>query len=204
MVIDKHGADAFDTPRRVERAAIIGGNIHAALRAKRGGRVLDYGCGTGLVSLPYATAYREVVLMDASPAMIDALTEKIARRDAPILRPVLCDLTRETYDGPFDAIYASMVLHHIGDLPGLLATFHAMLAPGGILCAADLDTDSGLFHAEEPDFLGHHGFCHADMRALLRGAGFAAVHVETFYHGAKEIRGIPHPYSLFLATGVKT
>ena len=43
-----------------------------------GGRVLDFGAGTGLIGLPLAATASHVDLLDSSPGMMEVLRSKIA------------------------------------------------------------------------------------------------------------------------------
>ena len=71
------------------------------------------------------------------------------------------DLDLESGSAPderFDLVVASLVLHHVHDIPRVLAGFRDLLDPGGHVAIADLDTEDGSFHAQVHDFDGHPGF----------------------------------------------
>jgi SAM-dependent methyltransferase len=95
-------------------------------------RLLDVGCGNGLLARRLAQAGFAVTAVDVSLKR----TER-----SPGIRFVETDfLTLE--DAPFDALVFSASLHHLSPLEAALATAHRLLRPGGRLLAADFDVDS--------------------------------------------------------------
>ena len=106
--------------------------LRAMLPPLEGRDVLDLGCGFGwFCRWARAHGAARVLGVDVSENMLararatttdDAIT--YARND--LEHP---DLAGET----FDLAYSSLVLHYIAALPGLFATIHAALRPGGHL-----------------------------------------------------------------------
>jgi len=90
------------------------------VRARVGsGRVLEVGCGDGALALELASAGYDVLAIDP------------VAPDGPIFRQV----TLEELDdpGPFDAVVASLSLHHVHDLDAGLDRIAGLLRPGGAL-----------------------------------------------------------------------
>lgn len=85
----------------------------------RGARVLEVGCGEGELALELARDGHEVVAIDP-----EAPEGAIFRR-----------VSLEELDdpGPFDAVVASLSLHHVHDLGGGLDRIAALLRSGGAL-----------------------------------------------------------------------
>lgn len=195
-------ASEWDTPRRIARAEVIAKEIDTACSQGRHQTALEFGCGTGLISMLLRDTFDSICLMDTSEGMIHTLGEKLAALPSEIaarMNPIAHDLTCAPYPGRFDCIYTSMVLHHIADVGPLLQRLYAMLTDGGTLCVVDLDEDDGTFHRLEEGFCGHDGFAHSDMMTYFSRAGFSQTAIHTFYQGEKIIAGRPVPYSLFLA-----
>lgn len=102
----------------------------------------------------------------------------------------------------YDLIYSSMVLHHIPDTAGILATFHALLNPGGWLCAADIDQEDGSFHGIDIDV--HHGFTREALRLQAETAGFSDVRFDTVFEIVKDTaEGGTRAYPVFLMVARK-
>ena len=65
-----------DNPAVVAYADAAFASLEAAMPLARDMRVLDFGCGTGLLTERMAPHVSEVVAVDASPAMIEVLASK--------------------------------------------------------------------------------------------------------------------------------
>jgi 2-polyprenyl-6-hydroxyphenyl methylase/3-demethylubiquinone-9 3-methyltransferase len=93
-----------------------------------GRRILDAGCGGGLVARELAAAGAEVVGVDRSLGSLG-----VARRAAPSrFRPAQGRLERLPFpDAAFDAVVAADVLEHLPDLPAAVAELARVLRPGG-------------------------------------------------------------------------
>ena len=95
----------------------------------------------------------------------------------------------------YDLVVASLVLHHVANVPALLTSFASILAPGGVACIIELDYAGGKFHAHIDHYDGHDGFQRDEFEQTLRAAGFAKVES----HDAGKIEREDGEYSLFLA-----
>lgn len=96
------------------------------------GRVLDVGCGEGLLTRRIAPFADEVVGVDQDATMLDR-----ARTLAPDLTYVHGDALRAQLDGPFDLVTCVATLHHLGVSPGL-ERLRDLVAPGGTLVVVGL------------------------------------------------------------------
>jgi 2-polyprenyl-6-hydroxyphenyl methylase / 3-demethylubiquinone-9 3-methyltransferase len=95
-----------------------------------GQRVLDAGCGGGLVSKGLAAAGASVVGVDISVPSLEVAGRAVRGG----FHPVAGALERLPFaDGSFDAIVAADVLEHLPDLPAAVAELARLLAPGGRL-----------------------------------------------------------------------
>jgi SAM-dependent methyltransferase len=115
--------------------------------------VMDFGCGTGLLTEKLKDKCRTVIAMDPSPNMILLLQEKIQSREwnnvvalqEIISRPsAAIDSLLEHYTDKIDLIVASSVLHFIpeSDLPRTLQNLARLLTPDtGRLCHSDWPQD---------------------------------------------------------------
>ena len=188
-----------DNPVFRERGQKLAQAIRETVPLHRHMSVLDYGCGTGLLSFPLKDELGAILLADSSAGMLDVVGEKIAAQGVTNMTPLKLDLLADPAPAQkFDLIVTSMTLHHVPDTDHILHLFHGLLQPGGYLCIADLDQEDGSFHGPEVDVL--HGFDRADLSLRAAQAGFADVQFRTVFSIAKENAGGTRDYPVFLMT----
>lgn len=166
--------------------------------------VLDFGCGTGLLTFQLQPLVRSITGADSSQGMIDVLISKIDEQKLLNVKTVLIDIEKEdVLNGRFHLIVSSMTLHHMEDIESLLKQFYECLLPGGYLCIADLDSDKGKFHGDNTGVF-HFGFDRALMRKLLIQHGFQDVRDVTAARVVKDLPdGQPLEFTVFLMTARK-
>ena len=168
---DARAAQWDEDPAKVERARLVAEAILAQAGPLSAARALEVGCGTGLLGFALQPHLGHLTLADASPGMLAVLREKIAASGAANMTPLALDLAADPLPGDrFDLLCTLMTLHHLADTDAALARFHALLAPGGLLCISDLDLEDGSFHGPEADV--HRGFGREDLAGRLVRAGF--------------------------------
>jgi ubiquinone/menaquinone biosynthesis C-methylase UbiE len=101
--------------------------------------LVDLGAGTGVFALAAAVVCREVVAVDISPVMLDALSQEARHRGIANLRCVQAGFLSYS-GGPADFVYTRHALHQIPDFWKAVALrrIARMLRPGGILRLRDL------------------------------------------------------------------
>jgi 2-polyprenyl-3-methyl-5-hydroxy-6-metoxy-1,4-benzoquinol methylase len=156
---DQDLATAFDSQApKFERAPVQSDPVALArlvreARLPSGAKVLDAGCGPGLVSMALLSAGFRVVGVDLSQEMVERArircaphAESAEFHQASVYDPLLESL------GPFEAALSRYVLHHVLDPAAFLARQFALLRPGGILIVndhvADPDPVVAAFHAK--------------------------------------------------------
>lgn len=170
-------------------AAAAWGTLEGYVEA--GQRVLDFGCGTGLLTERLATRVREVVAVDASSEMIKVLEAKAlpgVRASAVVWTPTSIQedpLAQE----PFDLIVCSSVCAFLEDYPGAVAMLAARLRPGGHFLQWDWELNPS---DEEP-----YGLTRADIRGALEGAGLEVVSVNVGFEADFE----GHPMRPLMGVG---
>ena len=108
--------------------------------------------------------------------MREVIAEKLAASGRNDVTAIPFDLTAEPPSGePFDLAISLLVLHHVADTATALAAIRALLAPGGRIAIADLDTEDGTFHDPDAEGIHHHGFDREKLGELARDAGFVDV-----------------------------
>lgn len=188
-----------EDPRRIALGAAIAQAVGTKFSERP--RLLDYGCGTGLCSLPLAGRCTSVLGVDSSTEMLAQLANKVQTDGFTHIATCQHDLTMEPLTGlEFDVVLCAMTLHHVREITLLLKRFYALLVPGGLLALADLDEEDGSFH-QDTRGVEHHGFRRDWVRQQLQAVGFAEINFETVYEMEKpDANGTSRRYSIFLAT----
>ncbi|MBF0475364.1 MAG: class I SAM-dependent methyltransferase [Deltaproteobacteria bacterium] len=204
MDFDKRAAAWDEEPRRVKLVNDIAEAISAEIKLTPQMDVLDFGCGTGLLTILLRPLVNSLTGVDSSTGMLDILKAKIENQHLTRIATRLLDLEQgDTLDGLYHLITSSMTLHHIREIRPLLDQFYKVAAPGGYISLADLDLDGGKFH---PDNQGvfHFGFDRATLGRDLEAAGFEQIRDRT---AATVLRPTPEggtrPFTVFLITGRK-
>jgi ubiquinone/menaquinone biosynthesis C-methylase UbiE len=201
---DSEAATWDDNPGRVMNARAIANAIIGQVPLSGSMDALDYGAGTGLVTLALSPLVRSIVAADSAPAMLERLQQKAAASGLANVTTLALDLERHPAPSlSFDLVVSTLTMHHITDVEKVLRILCGFLRPGGHLAIADLDPDDGEFHAE-PAGVAHHGFERESFRRLLTECGLVDVVVETANRLEKPVDGKGvREFSVFLATGRK-
>lgn len=204
---DQSAATWDNEPRRIALMKAIGEAILRESRPTKAMDVLDYGCGTGLVGLYLLPHVRSVTGADSSSGMLEVLRTKIREGGLPNMKAIQLDLEKEPVpEGRFHMVVSSMVMHHVADVGPVLAAFHHMLHPGGMVCIADLDTEPGVFHPPEASAgVHHHGFDRRQFQERLGAAGFEDIQMTTAHVVQKPVEGGGlRDFPVFLTVGRRT
>ena len=127
-------------------AAEFGRDLKAA-RPFEGLRLLDIGCGGGLLSEPMARLGADVVGADAAERNIPVARLHAEAQDLPI------DYRHTTAEAlvaggeSFDVVLAMEIVEHVADPAAFVATCHALLRPGGLMIASTINRNAKSFMA---------------------------------------------------------
>lgn len=201
---DREAASWDEKPQRIQLANDIANTIASEIELNHGMDVLDFGCGTGLVTLRLQPMVRSVTGADSSRGMLEILAEKIVRYNLANVRTLCLDPEKgDPLPGSYHLITSSMTFHHVPDIPPLLSLLYRSLAPGGHLAVADLDSDEWLFHGSSAGVF-HPGFDREELRRAFMAAGFEEVRTATAAEIVKpDYTGAMKRFSVFLMTGRK-
>lgn len=201
---DKVAAAWDQEPGRVKLANDVSKAITNAIKLDSNMDVLDFGCGTGLLTIQLQPLVRSITGIDGSQGMLDVLKAKIKSQNLSNVKTRHVDFEKgDVLEGSYDVIVSSMTLHHIKETKPLLGQFYRMLAPSGHLCIADLDPDDGQFHSNN-DGVFHFGFNQTTLRHAFAEAGFADIGYRTAASVLKSTAGGgQRVFTVFLVTGKK-
>ena len=207
---NKEAAQWDQDQRRVKLASDVAVAIIREASPTRDMDALDFGCGTGLVTLHLQPLVKTMTAVDSSSGMLGVLEEKIKTRNISNVNPVFIDfesgahLRKPIVEGKkFHLLVSSMTMHHVPDTAVLLRMWHDLLLPEGLICAADLDAEDGSFHGDNTGVY-HFGFERAKLMELMRQAGFKNLRDSTASTMVKEVEGKSREFTVFLITGRKS
>ncbi|WP_434609345.1 methyltransferase domain-containing protein [Pseudomonas sp. D2-30] len=108
-----------------------------------GQRVLDVGCGPGIITTQIAirTKPSRLLALDCNQISVNETREQLSVAGVDQAQVRQCNLydDRLTDPGQFDFSYARLVFQHLSDPLGALRNIHRSLAIGGRLCICDID-----------------------------------------------------------------
>ena len=166
-------------PRRVKLARDVADAIRRELPLNKEMVVLDYGCGSGLVTLGLSPLVGRITGADSSTGMLDVLKRKLQEQAISNVDTMLIDLEQQQpLPERYDLIVSSMTMHHVQDVEALIKRFIEQLKPGGWLALADLEQEDGSFHSDLTGVL-HHGFERGFFGTAFAGNGLSGVRTVT-------------------------
>ena len=158
--------------------------------ALRGARVLDVGCGAGLLSEALAGEGAEVTALDLSPELLDVARLHLLESGRQVdYRLVSVEDLAAQMPQSFDAITCMEMLEHVPDPGSVLRACASLLKPGGTLFVSTLDRTPQAFGAAilGAEYLarllprGTHDYQQfirpSELAAWLREAGLSLVDV---------------------------
>jgi 2-polyprenyl-6-hydroxyphenyl methylase/3-demethylubiquinone-9 3-methyltransferase len=118
-----------------QRARYIAERAHLS-----GARVLDVGCGGGLLCETLARAGATVSGIDLAPGMIEVARLHAAEQGLSIdYRVAAAEEIAAASAGTFDVVTCMEMLEHVPDPAAMLASFARLLRPGGALFVSTLN-----------------------------------------------------------------
>ena len=174
-----HKAETFDSPKNIFLANLVCQAVEKQIDLLSDKEILDFGGGTGLLTLPLAKQAEFVTLVDISEKMLEQARLKAEQQDIKNIQFLEQDLLETPLEQKFDLIVVCRVLHHMPDLDAALSLFHQHLKEDGKLLIAD-------FTKTEPK---HHGFDIAELEKQLIEHGFSSVHSQILYSAEDLFQG---------------
>lgn len=194
---DAKAATWDEEPRRRAMAMDVVTAIAQQIPLLPGQRLLDVGCGTGLIGLPLAAITDSVIGVDLSVGMVAKFTAKAHTAQLAGVRAEVRNLIESPLPpASIDVAVSAMAFHHIDHTDQMLRSIAGCLAPGGWLAIADLETEDGSFH---DDTVPHLGFDPAAFLEGMRSAGLTPVSQQRVHVMHKPPGGRAYPVFLAVA-----
>ncbi|MCM3694618.1 class I SAM-dependent methyltransferase [Neobacillus niacini] len=171
-------AKRYDTEERIELANIIVKQVRPELQNSKSKSLIDYGSGTGLVSLELSDLVESILLIDSSKQMLEVSEAKISHKGITNSKVLYSDFTQETPEVKADIVLMSLVLLHIPDTKKILQEMFNILNNRGKLIIIDFDKNDKIHHPKV-----HNGFSHEELKERLLEVGFKSIATKTFHHG---------------------
>ncbi|MED1025779.1 methyltransferase domain-containing protein [Bacillus licheniformis] len=189
-------AKRYDTEERIELAKVIVNEVRPELRNSQSKSLIDYGSGTGLISLELSDLVHSILLVDSSKQMLEVAKAKISRKGIANAKTLYSDFTQETPELKADIVLMSLVLLHIPDTNKILQELFGILNDGGKLIIIDFDKNDKIQHPKV-----HNGFSHEELKKRLSDIGFKSTEMKTFFHGRHIFMN--QDASMFISSSIK-
>ncbi|MCY7793037.1 class I SAM-dependent methyltransferase [Bacillus haynesii] len=189
-------AKRYDTEERIELAKVIVNEVRPELRNSQSKSLIDYGSGTGLISLELSDLVHSILLVDSSKQMLEVAKAKISRKGIANAKVLYSDFTQETPELKADIVLMSLVLLHIPDTNKILQELFGILNDGGKLIIIDFDKNDKIQHPNV-----HNGFSHEELKKRLTDIGFKSTEMKTFFHGQRIFMN--QDASMFISSSIK-
>ncbi|SDC18424.1 Methyltransferase domain-containing protein [Terribacillus halophilus] len=189
-------AKKYDTEERMALAKIIVKEVRLELQNSKSSSLLDYGSGTGLISLELSDLVESVLLVDSSEQMLEVAKAKISNNEIANASVLYSDFTQDTPELKADIVFMSLVLLHIPDTEKILRELFHILHDGGKLVIVDFDKNDRINHPKV-----HNGFSHDKLKDTLSAVGFKSTEIRTFHHGNRIFMN--QDASMFLSSSIK-
>jgi len=189
-------AKRYDSEDRIELAKVIVKEVKPKLQNSQSKSLIDYGSGTGLISLELTDMVDSITLVDSSEQMLEVAKAKISKKGITNSTVLYSDFTKETVDLKADIVLISLVLLHIPDTKKILQELYNVLNYGGKLIIIDFDKNDKVDHPKV-----HNGFSHEELKKVLSETGFKSIEIKTFHQGKRIF--VKQDASMFISTSIK-
>lgn len=159
--------------------------------------VVDFGCGTGVLTVEIARWARKVTAIDRSASALEQASARAERQGLENVTFLEADLAKlPLATGKKDLVVISQSLHHVADPEAVLAEAARILKPSGRLVVLELMPHEETWVRER---LGHAhlGLAPDALQAQLALAGFKSIQFTPYGRDGSS------PFRVYLLTGVR-
>ncbi len=190
---DNVAQDWESKPSRVLIAKSSVDNIIETIDLKHDFKILDYGCGTGLIGFGLSNETNTVIGMDYSIGMVEKFNSKAKELGFTNISAIQHNINeQELPQNEFDLIAISMTLHHIKHTEMFIKKAKSSLKNGGHLCINDLVKEDGTFHDEHKnEGVEHFGYDKKELCNLIKNNGFEIIEYKIVYTDHRNNKDYP-------------
>jgi len=187
-------ANEWDSPEKRKLITLTAKKMIESLRPKHHLSILDFGCGTGLLSEHFIPFAHKLTGIDTSKKMLEIFDIKF--KEHANVKSQKVDLEIENINEKYDLILSSMAFHHLNTADRVLQKLSSSLKPDGKIAIVDLDKEDGSFHPDNQKMgVKHFGFSKEDILSWNKKAALPILHHSIIHHVEKNNQ----KYPLFLA-----
>lgn len=169
-------ANKYDNEERELLANKITNELKIQIKDWENKSVLDYGGGTGLVSLPLANDVKHLTISDISENMLDVVQSKIDKNSYKNVSTKHIDYLNQKDSEKYDVIIVSLVLLHIKETKKIIDALISHLKPQGTLLIVDFIKNENVYHEKV-----HNGFVIQNLEDIIKVSGGKEVTSHEFY-----------------------
>lgn len=149
----------------------------------QGKHILDFGCGTGLLSQLMSPLARDIVALDSSEAMIEELDRKELRNVEPVVDSLTRGLVAQhpAFRKQFDLVVASSVCAFLPNVQDVADIIFTLVDEGGYFIHFDWLADGK----------SEIGLSLVEMETALKNAGFSSVETQIAFDVTTEQGVLP-------------
>ena len=182
-------AATWDTEETILRNKAFALAIKKHLAGKAS-RVMDFGCGTGLLTAQFLDIGDSFLGIDTAGGMLEQFNQRFEK--FPQVKSLAINLEKESMSpdvGNFDLIMTAMAFHHLKEPEKTLAVFKEHLTPSGKIFVIDLDKEDGTFHPDNKGMgVQHFGFSGETFEKWAKELKFNSLQHEIVYEIHKNER----------------
>ncbi len=171
---DKLAAQWDSKPMRVEIAMSFINHIKSTIDCDISKfSMLDYGCGSGLISFGFAACIDSITGMDYSSGMVNKYNNKAKELGFEHLLAQKHNINDEILElNKYNLIATNMTMHHIQDIENFIKVLKDSLSNDGYLYISDLVKEDGKFHSMGNNDVEHLGFDNETIYKVFENYGF--------------------------------
>lgn len=162
-------------------------------------KLMDFGCGTGLLTAQFVNLADELIGIETSSGMLEQFSQRF--EGASKVKFLAINLEKESLPsevGTFDVIVTAMAFHHLLEPKKILSLFKKHLSSNGKIFVIDLDEEDGTFHPDNQAMGVHHfGFSKRTLESWSKDLEFNSFQHDIVYEIVKNSRSYGIGMSIF-------